>query len=155
VAWSHTWGGLRNAARACVDVLDPIWLDRSPVEGYRDRAEPGPVDEAAEAIRGLTAGLAEPDEAADDPAPRAQGDKVLSAWVRAAEDLIASQVVAYVSQGTVQLKGLTYYLAAAPVLLLMAVSSYPFQPQRFLQVCLWAILLMVGAGVFWVYVRME
>jgi hypothetical protein len=148
VAWSRTWEGLRNASRACVDVLDPIWLSRTPAEGFGDRAEPRRVGEAAEVDRDRPAGRVGPDEAAD-------GDEVLSEWVRAAEDLVALEVIALVSQSTVQLKGLTYYLAAAPVLLLMAVSSYPFQPQRFLQVCLWGILMIVAVGVIWVYVRME
>jgi hypothetical protein len=55
----------------------------------------------------------------------------------------------------VQLKSRAYYLAITPVVLLLAVGSYPFQPQRFLQVCIWTILLAVVAGVVWVYVRME
>ena len=37
----------------------------------------------------------------------------------------------------------------------MASGSYPFQPQRFLQVCIWTILFMVVGGVVWVYIRME
>jgi hypothetical protein len=49
VAWNHTWAGLRNAAMGCVDVLDPIRLARSPAEGYGDRTEHRPGDEAAEA----------------------------------------------------------------------------------------------------------
>src|SRR5262249_23669717 len=39
--------------------------------------------------------------------------------------------------------------------LLLAVSSYPFQPERFLDVCLWGLLLTVVGCVVWVYVSME
>jgi hypothetical protein len=76
-------------------------------------------------------------------------------WIRDAEDLMALQVVAYVSQTTVQLRTLAYYLAVSPVVLLIAIGSYPFQPQRFLQVCIWTILFLVVGGVISVYVWME
>ena len=152
VAWSHTWSALRNAARACFDVVEPIWIKRSANEGYGDRSEPKSVNETAGAVRSLATVFVSPGTETDSTADK---DKALKDWVQAAEDLIALELIAFISQNTVHLKALAYYLAIAPVLLLMVVGSYPFQPQRFLQVCIWTILFLVVGGVVWVYVRME
>ncbi len=150
VAWSVTWAALRNASRACFDVIDPLWIERAATEGYGDAKEPRPADGPAREVRDRAMWVVGPDTA-----PTAGTEKALKEWVQAAEDLIALELIAFVSQNTVHLKSLAYYLAVAPVLLLLVVGSYPFQPQRFLQVCIWAILFLVVAGVVWVYVRME
>ncbi len=134
VGRSPTWLGLRNATRACIAALEPFWTARTAADGFGEEAE-------AKSGDSKTGG---PDR-----------DEALRRWVREAEGLIALEVVMLAGQCSVHLKNITYYLAVAPILLLMSVGSYPFQPQRFLQVCLWAILLAVVAGVVWVYVRME
>jgi hypothetical protein len=134
IARSRTWLGLRNAARACIAALEPFWVPRTAADGFGKAAE----DETK--------------------APKGTGDphdEALRRWVREAEDLIALEVIMLVGQCSAHLKNLAYYLAVAPILLLMASSCYPFQPQRFLQVCLWTILLAVAACVVVVYVRME
>ena len=64
-------------------------------------------------------------------------------------------IVAHISQIALHLKNLAYYLVVAPILLLLAVSSYPFQPERFLEVCLCGVLVLVVGCVIWVYVEME
>jgi hypothetical protein len=155
VAWSRTWFGLRNAARACADLIEPFWSDRSVAEGYADESadskEPA-ADTPNEPVRSgnnLTA------SAGTSVAKETNQRQNVEHWIREAEDFMALQVVAYVSQTTVQLKTLAYYLAVTPVVLLIAISSYPFQPQRFLQVCVWTILFLVVAGVISVYVWME
>ena len=137
---SPTWTGLRNAARACIELLEPVWEARLASAGY---GEVAPVVEAPGAAK---AGGGPP------PAAAAGG---LDRWVRSAEDLVALEIVAYVGQCNVHLKNLAWYLALAPILLLVAVSSYPIQPQRFLQVCLMALLLAVAGCVVGVYVAME
>jgi hypothetical protein len=129
---SRSWMGLRNAARACVDLIDPFWADRATIEGYGDPTHPDPADVAT------TRPASELDE-----------------WVEAAEDLIALQIIAFVSQCSVHLKALAIYLGIAPVLLLIAVGSYPFQPQRFLEVCIWGLVVLVLGGVVSVYILME
>ena len=173
VAWSRTWFGLRNSARACLDVIEPFWADRAAIQGYGDSSQPAkasaevsqnsrpasiepevnsasqPAKASAEVSQNLPPDSVEPEVKASSQS------RDVAKWIRDAEDLIALEVIAYVSQTTVQLKILAYYLAVTPVLLLMAVGSYPFQPERFLQVCIWTILFMVVGGVIWVYVRME
>ena len=64
-------------------------------------------------------------------------------------------MVNFASECTVQLKNLAQFLAAGPLLLLLAVSSYPFQPQRFLVITAWALLIAVSAGLLWTYIQME
>ena len=130
-----------------MDVIDPFWAERSAAEGYSDTADHATTDNPSGRNR----------PASLDPASSDVTDlrHVVEKWVRDAEDLIAMEVIAFVSQTTVQLKNLAYYLAIAPILLLLAVGSYPFQPQRFLQVSICSILFMVMAGVILVYVWME
>ncbi len=79
----------------------------------------------------------------------------LDHWMRNLEDLVALRVVAFTSQGAIHLRNLAAYLALAPVLLLLAVSSYPLQPQRFMIVFLWVILLIVVVSGVTVVIQME
>jgi uncharacterized membrane protein len=134
LAKSQSRRGLRCAALACLDLLTPVWDSAPPAEGFGEK-----TDDPSNATK----------------SPGEGTDRALQDWVKAAEDLIALEVVMRISQCMVHLKNLAYYLAFAPILLLLAVNSYPFQPERFLQVCLWTILLGVVASVLAVYVGME
>ncbi len=78
-----------------------------------------------------------------------------SRWFQQAEDLVALQMVNFLSECTTHLKNLVRYLAICPLLLMFAATSYPFQPQRFLVVIIWMLLIMVTASVVWVYIQME
>jgi hypothetical protein len=76
-------------------------------------------------------------------------------WFQQAEDLVALQMVDFLSECTIHLKNLVGYLAICPFLLMLAATSYPFQPQRFLVVVIWMLLIIVAASVVWVYIQME
>jgi hypothetical protein len=82
-------------------------------------------------------------------------DDALKRWMHAAEELLALRVVTFVSQGTLHLRNLAGYLAILPVLLLLVVSSYPIQPQRFLLVFIWSILILVALCGVGVLIQME
>jgi hypothetical protein len=72
-----------------------------------------------------------------------------------AEDLIAMEFLAIVSQYAAHLRNLATYLALAPLLLVWAVSSYPFLPQRYMLVFLWGAWVTIVAGVVYVYIQMD
>jgi hypothetical protein len=64
-------------------------------------------------------------------------------WVELAEDVVATQAVIYVSQFFVQLRNLAVSMLVCSVLLLLAVTSYPFEPQRLI---VYAMLTLIGAA---------
>jgi hypothetical protein len=140
VGKSKTWKGLTHATKTCIDLLAPYWDCTHPTAGYREpKAEKSKT--TGESIK------EPPDSQRERPAVRA--------WIQSAEDLIAIWVVTFISQCSVHLRAMAYFLAVAPILLLLVVSSYPFQPQRFLLVWLWGILVTVVGCVVWAYVQME
>jgi hypothetical protein len=73
----------------------------------------------------------------------------------AAEDLVAMEFLAIISQYAAHLRNLATYLALAPLLLVWAVSSYPFLPQRYMLVFLWSAWITIVAGVVYVYIQMD
>ncbi len=134
---SPTWDGLHEASRACLDVLDAYWLAKAPGTSFGDTK--------VEAAGSTPSKDAEFLGASDEE----------TRWLRSAEDLIAMAVVTHISLIAAHLKNLATYLSVAPILLLLAVSSYPFQPGRLLEMCMWGLLLMVVGCVVWVYIGME
>jgi hypothetical protein len=81
------------------------------------------------------------------PTPCPDANQVLRAWLARAQDFVALEVVAYLSQFFVQMRNLALFLALAPLLMLFAVTSYPFQPQR-----LWLLLACLLIGIMTVAV---
>lgn len=132
VALSPIRTGLRGAATACLELLALDWratpTDLVPTEPtwYASGQEPG------------DAGATPPE-----------------GWKRRAEDLVALECVAYVSECAAHLRNLATLLGLVPVLLLLTVMVYPFQPRRFLILALGSLLLAVVAGVIYVYVQID
>ncbi len=58
-------------------------------------------------------------------------------WLDRVQEFVALEVMVYLSQYFVQMRNLAVSLSSLPLLMLIAVSSYPFQPQR-----LWLLLSM-------------
>ena len=148
---SATWWQLRDAARACFALLDIHWETVPPGEAY---AEPGALvtistGSAPKSLTQPESGIELPTASAPALSEKAQ------AWFRSAEDLLALELVCFVSRCTVPLGNLLKYLSIAPLLLLLMITTYPLQPQRFLQVCFWGLLLAVVLSVIWVYVMRE
>jgi hypothetical protein len=109
---------LAAAAQACARVLGQVW--RHP--DLADRLlGPGP------------------DKTKEGAAARA--------WLKRAEDVVAIEAVADLSQFFVHMRNLALFLGFAPLLMLFAITMYPFQPQR-----LWLLLSagLIGAVSFFV-----
>src|SRR5262249_31587812 len=89
------------------------------------------------------------------PRPLPYEDARVVRWLEQAEDLLALELVHFVSECMIHLKNLTVILTFSPLLLLLAAASYPFQPGQFLVTSLWVLLCVVGISVVSVYVQME
>jgi hypothetical protein len=136
---------LRQAAAACLSIVIPYWDSKTVTEGYGDGEGSGRNSED-DKRRGGVGYRRRADQ--DD-------EERLRSWVEAAEVLFALEMVNFASECTVQLKNLAQFLTAGPLLLLLAVTSYPFQPQRFMVVTISSLLVAVSAGLLWTYIQME
>ncbi len=72
----------------------------------------------------------------------------IALWLRLGEDLVAIQVVAYIHRLFPLLRNMLLFFSGALLLLLAAIITYPFQPQHFLMLVLWTLILgTVGPAV--------
>ncbi|MDR3636035.1 MAG: hypothetical protein P4L84_19690 [Isosphaeraceae bacterium] len=144
---SQVRAGLRTAAGACFSVLIPYWRSRSIKDAYGEDAPGSPTNDAS----GATASEAET-SAGNGTSTWGPETKP---WLAQVEDLLVLELTNFISECTIHLKNQAAFLAIGPLLLLLAATSYPFQPQRFLVVTIWTLLVAVAAGVIWAYVQME
>lgn len=76
-------------------------------------------------------------------------------WLRLAEDIVTLQVVAYIYRLFPHLRNALIFFTGGILLLLAAVVTYPFQPQHFLVLVLWGLIMgSVGLAVM-VFVQMN
>lgn len=76
-------------------------------------------------------------------------------WREAAEDFVTVGIVGYIRYVLAHLRNLLGFATGASMLVLLAISSYPFQSGHLLLTLSWvAILTLVGASVF-VFVQMD
>ena len=68
----------------------------------------------------------------------------LHLWLRLAEDFIAIQVAAYVTRLFPHLRNTMLFVTVSILLLLGALFSYPFQPQRFMLIIVWAVIMVTA-----------
>ena len=92
--------------------------------------------------------------AADQPAlvteaPRGEKES-LEKWIGLAEGFVAIQVVTYLSQFFVRLRNLALSMVVCSCLLLFAVTSYPFQPERLFLYTFLGLFGAVLAGILYV-----
>lgn len=77
------------------------------------------------------------------------------AWVPRAEELVATQLVNYLSQFFIQLRSLMLAVLVCSSLLLLAATSYPFHPERLLLVFLLGLVGVALAVVMYVFLDMS
>ena len=85
-------------------------------------------------------------EAATDPA---------KAWLLDAQGFVATQMVTYVGRVFAHIRNLLAFVTVGLLLLLLTVPSYPFQPQRLLNMFVWGLVLVVVSGALYVSVQMN
>ncbi len=66
----------------------------------------------------------------------------LTAWLGRSEEFVALVTMTYVSQFALHLRNNVMFLTACPLLMLLAVNSYPFQPHRLLALFFWTLSLV-------------
>src|SRR5262249_14459221 len=133
---------LHSAATVCLSVLQRVWSDPALKEKFAVPPSAEPDDAKRIVVE-------------TQPKPLSNIDKKVRTWLALAQDLVALEVTVYLSQFFVHLRNLILFLTIAPLLMLLAVSSYPFQPQR-----LWLLLAgaLVGIGtatVVWIIIQIE
>jgi hypothetical protein len=136
VADSLGTDSLSAAAATCLRLLTAAWKAPALRAKLEAQAEDGPATK-------------------DQPgAGRKPGDPVAE-WLRLAEDFSAVQALAYLSQFFVQLRNQLAFLALGPLVLLFAVSSYPFHPQQLWLLFSGALVLLVTGVVLWIITAIE
>jgi hypothetical protein len=87
--------------------------------------------------------------------PENSVDPAVRHWLARVEDFVALEVAVYGSRFFAQLRNLIVSLSVIPFLFLLAVTSYPFQPQR-LWMLLGVILIgVVTSSVLWIIFQIE
>src|SRR5262249_26112680 len=76
-------------------------------------------------------------------------------WIGMAEEFVAIQIVRYVSQFFVHMKRLTLFMIITVLLLMMGVSSYPFQPQRLVIGLLAAAIVAILGAILYLLVLID
>jgi hypothetical protein len=145
----------RDLGRSCAAVVDALTGWCAAAESQIARAA------AAESRRGLRDAMgaararlvgAAATLATDVLAPRwdagsTGGDTAADAWIAAAEDFVVGQVLAYIGYLFLHIRNLLASATVALVCLLLAVPSYPFEPQHLLNLFVGALVLLAVVAV--------
>ena len=76
-------------------------------------------------------------------------------WFELAEDFLTSRVAAFLSHVVPQLQNLVVFVTAGLLMMLLAVTSYPFQPHQLLLLFNTTVILAIVGMTFVVFVQME
>jgi len=89
------------------------------------------------------------------PAMRGRFTDAEYAWLRAAEVFVAGVVSLLINKHVRQFRHFLYTTTGCAVLLLIAISSYPFEPHRTLLTCCWILMVAVVLTCLWVFVQLD
>jgi len=173
LAGSRSGLGILKVSLDRWEALAAAWAGRSPAPGEEDLAEAlGPLlSKARRQLRGVTE--ADADRQWRSERMRRALEKTLdrasvaivgalgkahhgsSGWPPAAEDFAALAVLRYVHYVFGQLRNLLFFATAATLLVLTAISSYPFQPKQLLLALSWLTILSIAAVAVKVFVQMD
>ncbi len=121
-------GKLSALAASCLTVLAPRWKNLPIEDAYGGGAKDDKSKPASET---------EP------------------SWAPLAENVVATQIIIYVSQFFGQLRSLAVAALVCTSLLLLSATSYPFHPERLLLVCLLGLSALGLVAVIWVLFDMN
>jgi hypothetical protein len=138
---SATLSGLVRSAQHCLVPLRCQWEHRTAAQAYSESAELR-TRHNDEAHRDKVRNNPPSDPALAHQSSASGGSGAgFTSWLARAEELVALVAITYVSQFALHLRNNVMYLTACPLLLLMAVNSYPFQPHRLLALFFWTLSL--------------
>ncbi|MGE3821501.1 MAG: hypothetical protein AB7I30_18985, partial [Isosphaeraceae bacterium] len=89
--------------------------------------------------------------------PRETGDSHAEGteWLNRAEELFLIHIILHLKRFAPIVRGLTSFLILGPVLMLAAVTFYPFHPQRILTLLVWVQVLAAAAVAAWVFIQLD
>lgn len=76
-------------------------------------------------------------------------------WAELAEDFVAIQAIIFLSQFFIQLRMLAFGTVWTSVLLMLAATAYPFQPERLILYLLFGLLFAVSGAIVWVLIQVN
>ena len=76
-------------------------------------------------------------------------------FVRLGQQVLASRFVLFIQQTIRHLQGQIMFVMIALLLMLLAVTSYPFQPRGWLLLFNWALIMTIVLVVFWIFLQMN
>jgi hypothetical protein len=87
--------------------------------------------------------------------PETDKSPSMPSWVEKAEDFVAIQVIIFLSQYFILLRTMALSMVWVSVLLLVAATEYPFQPERLILYLLLGLLGAVVVASLWVLIRVN
>ncbi len=88
-------------------------------------------------------------------AEAASPEKETPVWVREAELYLASCVASFLHQALAHLQNLALFVTPGMILLLMAITSYPFQPRELFLLFGWMLIVTIVAATLFVFTQMS
>jgi hypothetical protein len=131
---------LSNLAGNLLSQLKRFWPRHTLEDAF------GPIDNDSARAEPKSSTVTRARTEAEPPGPFGRFSK----WVGMAESFVAMQVVIYVSQFFVRLRGLVWAMVVCGLLLLLAATSYPFQPGRLILLSVLTLLGAVSGGILYV-----
>ncbi|MGE5345183.1 MAG: hypothetical protein ACM3JH_04435 [Acidithiobacillales bacterium] len=136
-ARAQTAGWVGFLARVLQPIVEPYW-----------RTKPLPADTPA----GGKDASARP---AESSVEKRALDPAAAAWLRQAEEFIASHLVIYVAYVFLHLRNLLSAFLVSALLLFVAITAYPFQPARILVFFLIAFIVLLAALAVGSFLQMD
>jgi hypothetical protein len=93
----------------------------------------------------------EPGWSLSEPAAAPPSDE----WAKLAETFLAGRILAFLHYVLAHLQNLVIFVNAGMLLLLLTVTSYPFQPHDLLLLFGWLLILSVSAATIFIFVQMD
>ena len=158
---------LTRTARDCVSLLEYIHHHPDLAERLLEKAPEEKTDHSSSSPREAdhsvnirkihtpTPGQNATLEIREEIRPETSVDPAVRHWLARAEDFAALEVAVYLSQLFAQLSNLIIYMSIIPVLFLLAVTSYPFQPQRLWMILGVILIGLVTGSVLWIIFQIE
>ncbi len=76
-------------------------------------------------------------------------------WLQLAEDYVLISLIFHLRRFAPPLRKLASFLMTSPVILLLAITLYPFQPQRMLTMLIWILVLGAASLSIWIFIQID
>ena len=76
-------------------------------------------------------------------------------WLQLAEDYVLISLVFHLRRFAPPIRKLATFLMTSPVILLLAITLYPFQPQRMLTMLIWILVLGAASLSIWIFIQID